>query len=110
MSITEFAVHNVLRTYSRQDRLGKLQKQRGATQTTTGDQVNLSPVAQKINLLSQTASVIVDRAQPDAESEQRQSLVRGETERLMDQHRAEIDNRLVSPEQFAERLNRLYIG
>lgn len=109
MSITEFAVHNVLRTYSRQDRLGRLQKQRGAAQASTGDQVNLSPVAQKINLVSQVANLIVERSHPEAEGEQRQALTRGQTERLMDQHRGEIDNRLVSADQFAEKLNRLYI-
>jgi hypothetical protein len=108
MSITEFAVHNVLRTYSRQDRLGRLQRQRGTTQKATGDQVKLSPTAQKINLVGQFANALVDRRHPEADAEGRQSLVRSETERLMKENRGAVENGQVSAEQLAEQLNQLY--
>lgn len=110
MSITELAIHNVLRTYSRQDRLGRLQRPRAASVAVSADKLDLSPKAQKLAVVGRTAEELVARGNPGAEGADREELVRGQVAELMKKHLGEIENQAVTPDSLEENLKAAYLG
>jgi hypothetical protein len=111
MSITEFTVHNVLRTYSRQDRLGRVQKQtRGSTVDTPTDQVTLSSKGQKLQGIQQLASEVVGRNHPDLEGRDREEAVRRQTDTLLTNHQKEVEDERITPEALTQTLRGRYLG
>ena len=109
MSITELAVHNVLRTYSRQDRIGRIQSQRKASAEGASDKVDLSPAAQKISVLGKVASDIVTAKFPEASEKQRAALVRPQSDLLLRSHAGEVEDPKVSSEKLEQRLRATYL-
>lgn len=110
MSITELAIHNVLRTYSRQDRLGRLQRPRPASATVTADKLDLSPKAQKLAALGRTAEEMVTAGNQNVEGADRENLVRRQVAELVKKHGAELENQTVAPDAFAESLKSAYLN
>ncbi len=112
MGISEFNVHNVLRTYARQDRLGKVRRAqpRPAQTAQPADRVSLSPTGRKVQWVGQLAAAVVDRADPEAKGETRAERVRSTKEELLRRHRDEIGDSRVSPEAFEANLTGLYLG
>ncbi len=112
MGISEFNVHNVLRTYARQDRLGKVHRAqpRPAQTAQPAARVSLSPTGRKVQWLGQLAAAVVDRAEPGVEGEARAERVRSTKEALLRRHQAEIGDSQVSPEAFEANLTGLYLG
>jgi len=112
MGISEFAVHNVLRTYSRQERLGRAQRPRegAASPARSSDQVTLSAAARKVQWISQFAAEVVDARYPTLPPEERQAQVRSVGDEILARHRDELSDDGLHPEAFEGRLRRLYIG
>jgi hypothetical protein len=112
MGLSEFAVHNVLRTYSRQERLGSVQKSKAksAAAPRSTDQVSLSPTGRKIQWLGSLATEVVDRRYPDLTGEERATRVRSTKKELLARHRAEIGQDAVSAEELEARLRPVYLG
>ena len=113
MGISEFTVHNVLRTYARQERLGKVQQLQAKTApgpTRTADQVSLSPAGHKVRVLGQLAAEVVDRRFPDAAPDTRLAKVRTTRDELLARHRDEVADERLTPEAFEARLSALYLG
>lgn len=110
MSITELAIHNVLRTYSRQDRLGRLQRPRPASTSASADKLDLSPKAQKLAVLGRTAEEMVARGNPSAQGNERDDLVRGQVAELMKKHGGELESPAVTPESLEESLKAVYLS
>ncbi|MDF1555047.1 MAG: hypothetical protein P1P84_18400 [Deferrisomatales bacterium] len=111
MGISEFALHNVLRTYARQDRLGKVQKVRTAaaqTPPTPTDQVSLSSAGRKVQWVGQLAAEVVDRHHPVLDDDARSARVRTTQQELLERHRDEVGDDHVTPEAFEARLRPLY--
>ena len=111
MSISEFAVHNVLRTYSRQERLGGVHKAKAKSTGSprSADQVNLSSTGRKIQWIGTLAAEVVARQHPELDPEDRPALVRTTKEQLLGQHEDEIGADGVSPEALETRLRPLYL-
>jgi hypothetical protein len=112
MGVSEFAVHNVLRTYSRQEQLGRAQraKVRGVTLARTSDQVSLSPTGQKVQWVGNFAAQLVDRQNQDLAPEERAWRIRDTKDDLLDRHRDELGNDAESPGAFEARLASIYLG
>ncbi len=113
MSISEFALHNVLRTYSRQERIGQVSRARlpaTAGPPRTSDQVSLSPVGQKVAVLGQLAAEVVDRRHPELAGEDRSDRVRATMDELLARHRGEVGNAALSPQALEATLRPLYLG
>ena len=112
MGISAFAVHNVLRTYSRQERLGQAQRPapRAPQRTSAPDQVSLSPAAQKTQLLGHLAAEIVDLRFPGAPPEERSTRIRSTKEGLLARHRDEVADEGLTSEQMEKELRPLYLG
>ncbi len=112
MGISEFTVHNVLRTYSRQEHLGRVQraKPRGAPPVQTADQVSLSTSGQKVQWLGQFAAEIVDRQHPNTIGEERTERVRSTKDELLGRHGEEVGDDRMTPEAFAYHLRSVYLG
>lgn len=110
MSITELAIHNVLRTYSRQDRLGRLQRPRAASSASATDKLDLSPKAQKLAVLGRTAEEIVTRGSPKAQGTEREELVRRQLSDLVSKHGGDLDNQSVTPDKLEESMKAAYLG
>jgi len=112
MTISEFILHNVLRTYLRQDRLGKVQKARARPGRTgrTVDQVSLSPAGQKIQWVGQFAAEIVDRRNPGLAPDTRSDCVRHTADALVARHREVIADDSLATEDLETRLRPLYLS
>jgi len=112
MTISEFTLHNVLRTYSRQDRLGKAQKAQARTgqATRSSDQVSLSPAGRKIQWLGQFAAEVVDRRQPDLSADERSDRIRSTADALVARHREAISDDSLGSEALEAQLRALYLG
>lgn len=108
MSITELAIHNVLRTYSRQDRLGRIQRPRSAS-AQPSDKLDLSDKAQKLAVVGRTADEIVTRSFPALDGAQREQFVRGQVADLMKKHAGEVEDKNVAPDALEERLRAAYL-
>ena len=111
MSISEFTLHNVLRTYSRQERLGSVHraKTRRIASSASTDRVSLSPMARKIQSIGSLSAEVVDRQHPDLSPDERSALVRSTKEELLAQYRDEIGYDAVSPEALEARLRLQYL-
>ena len=114
MGLSEFAVHNVLRTYSRQERLGGVQKAKARSTGSAGsagsaDQVKLSPTGRKIQWIGSLAVQLADRRYPDVTPEEKAVLVRDTKEGLLARHREEIAQDSISPDALETRLRSLYL-
>lgn len=111
MGISEFAVHNVLRTYSRQEGIGRAQKSKpsaGAV-TRSADQVSLSSTARKAQWLGQLATEVVDTESRNLPAEERAARIRDTKEELLSRHKDDASNDGVSPEVFESRLRQQYL-
>ena len=109
MSITELAIHNVLRTYSRQDRLGRLQKATLTAPAIGGDKLDLSSKAQKMALIGKTAEDIVTERFPGLADDQKQEMVRTATGELLASHQTAVEDKSVTPDSFEEQLRSIYL-
>lgn len=109
MSITELAIHNVLRTYNRQDRLSKLTKSREATASRSADKLELSPVAQKLAAMGRVAEDMVTQESPALAGAGRDGAVREKTEALLGRHRQDVEDRAQTPETFETALRSAYL-
>ena len=112
MGISEFTLHNVLRTYSRQERLGGVHRSRtrAGAAAVSADQVSLSPAGRKIQWVGSLAAELADRQGVDLSADERAAMVRSTTRELLARHRDEIDQDSVSPPVFEARLRTLYLG
>ncbi len=112
MGISEFTVHNVLRTYSRQDQLGRVQRARPRRPAgpAPADQVTLSSSGRKVQWLGQLAAEVVERRSPELSGEARAEQVVGTKRELLERHAAEIGDEALTPEVLAARLTPLYLG
>ncbi|MBE0618491.1 MAG: hypothetical protein IH608_11280 [Proteobacteria bacterium] len=112
MSISEFTLHNVLRTYSRQERIGQVQRARprGTAPATSGDQVSLSVAGRKIQWIGQLAAEVVSQRQPGLSADERSDLVRTTADALVARHRDEIGEDGLSAEAFESRLRATYLS
>lgn len=111
MGISEFTVHNVLRTYSRQDRLGKVQKARAKPQAPppSSDRVSLSATGQKVQWLGQLAAEVVDRQEPGLAPDQRAVRARQKQDELVERHGPEVRDDKVSAQALEARLRPVYL-
>ena len=111
MGISEFAVHNVLRTYSRQEGIGRAQKSRPApgVAARSTDQVSLSATARKAQWLGQLATEVVDAESRNLPAEERATLIRDTKEELLSRHKDEATNDGLTPEAFETRLRQQYL-
>lgn len=109
MSITELAIHNVLRTYSRQDRLGKLQRPGTASAARTSDKLDLSSKSQKLAALGRVADEFVSQRFPEISGDRRADLVRRQTDNLIMSHLGEIENQALNPSEFEDGLKAAYL-
>lgn len=103
MGITDLAIHNVLRTYSKQDRLGKLQRPRQAAPV-TGDKLDLSAKAQKFAVIAKASEEIVTNRFPTLSGEARQEMIRRNTQNLLEEFSGELEDKGVTPENLQERV------
>ena len=113
MGISEFTVHNVLRTYARQDRLARVQKikNRPASKPTGAvDQVSLSQAGRKIQWLGQFAGELVARQHPELDGDAAADKVRRTRDDLLSRHRDEVLDESLPPETFEARLRAIYLG
>jgi len=110
MSISEFTLHNVLRTYSRQERMGQAQRvrPRNSPPAPTADQVSLSTAGRKIQWVGQFAAEVVDRRHPNLTADERSDRVRNTADALVARHRDEIGDDGLSAESFEAQLRPLY--
>jgi hypothetical protein len=111
MGISEFAVHNVLRTYTRQERVGRLQKPRAdsAAPGKSPDQVTLSSTARKTQWVGQLAAEVVDARSPGLGAEERSVQVRDTKDALLRRHNDDLRDEALAPEGFEARLRSLYL-
>lgn len=112
MGISEFAVHNVLRTYNRQERLGRIQRPREGPGATKGasDQVTLSAAARKAQSLRLLAVEVASREQPDLDAGEVGERAKGLTAEFLSRHRDDVADDGLTPEAFESTLQRLYGG
>ncbi len=113
MGISEFTVHNVLRTYARQEKLARVQKikTRPASKPAgAADQVSLSQAGRKIQWLGQFAGELVARQHPDLNGDAAADRVRRTREDLLSRHRDEVMDETLPPEAFEARLRAMYLG
>ncbi|MBI5016506.1 MAG: hypothetical protein HZB55_13585 [Deltaproteobacteria bacterium] len=112
MGISEFAVHNVLRTYNRQERVGRIPRRTSeASQASRSpDQLTLSATARKAQWIGQFAAQVVDGRQPNLPPEQRSEQVRSTTDELIARHGEELRDESVTPEDLDALLRPLYLG
>lgn len=112
MGISEFTVHNVLRTYSRQEQLGRVQRARprSSPAAQASDQVRLSASGQKVQWLGQFAAEIVDRQHPGTMGDERLDRVRVTKDELLGRHGDEIGDDRVTPKAFETHLRSIYPG
>ena len=113
MGISEFALHNVLRTYSRQDRLGKVQQVRANAAKpapTPTDQVSLSNTGRKVQWVGQLAAEVVDRRHPALDGDARSTRVRNTKQELLERHKDEVGDDRLSTDALEARLRPLYVG
>ena len=112
MGISEFTVHNVLRTYSRQEGIGRAQKARPpvAGATRSSDQVTLSPTAKKAQWLGQLAAEVVDGQDRNLPPEERAARIREAKDELLSSHKDEVRNDGLTPEVFEARLRQQHLG
>jgi hypothetical protein len=111
MGISEFALHNVLRTYARQDQLGKVHRVRTTAAKAPPqptDQVSLSSTGRKVQWMGQLAAEVVDRREPALDDEARSTRIRNTQQELLERHRAEVGDDQLSPEALEARLRPLY--
>lgn len=113
MGISEFALHNVLRTYTQQDRLGKAQKITALASKpppVSADQVSLTTAGQKVQWLGQLAAEVVDRRQPGLVGDERANEVRETKQQLVALHKDALGDDRVSPDALEALLRPLYTG
>jgi hypothetical protein len=110
MGISEFALHNVLRTYARQDRLGQVQKVKAVATKSPAptDQVSLSNAGRKAQWMGQFAAEVVDLRHPALDDDARASRVRSTKQELIERHKDEVGDESVSPEDLAAQIRPLY--
>lgn len=109
MSITELAIHNVLRTYNRQDRLSKLTRSRDPAASRSADKLDLSPAAQKLAAMGRVAEDMVTKEFPALTGADRDGAVRERTESMIGRHRTDVENRAQTPEAFETALRDAYL-
>jgi hypothetical protein len=109
MGISDLAVHNVLRTYSRQDRLAKLSRQTTKSPPPASDKVVLSPKAQKFALLGRIADELVSLDDPEGGDNSRQEKIHGHTQGMFEHFKEELENASISPEEFEAQLREKFI-
>lgn len=110
MGISEFAVHNVLRTYSRQEGIGRAQRAKSsATVLQPTDQVTLSATGRKAQWLGQLAVELVDGRGENLAAEERSAQLRATKDNLFSRHKDDVANEGVSPEDFETSLRALYL-
>ena len=112
MGISEFALHNVLRTYTRQDRLGKLQKVKAAAAPAPEptDKVSLSAAGRKVQWVGQLAAELVDRRHPALDADARSVQVRNTKQEFLERHQKELGDANMPLEALKARLRPLYVG
>jgi len=110
MVISEFAVHNALRTYSRQEKLGKVQKARSLREDPAEikDRLALSATGQKVQFINKLASELAEKNDGDPDSEETPSRASKLVDDLMFRHKAEIVNEGITPEDFEALIRPLY--
>lgn len=102
MGLSEFNVHNVLRTYARQERLGGVHRAKTRLSEPAGsaDQVRLSPSGRKIQSVGNLAVELVNRRYLDLGPEEKSDHVRRTRKELLERYDSEIRQEAVSPEAF----------
>lgn len=112
MGISEFAVHNVLRTYNRQERVGRIprSKPEGSQANRSPDQVTLSPAARKTQWIGQFAAQVVDGRNPNLPPEERSERIRSTKDELINRHGDDLKDEGLTPENLEARLRLLYLG
>ncbi len=112
MGISEFALHNVLRTYTRQERLGQVQRPRprAGAPTQTSDQLSLSQAARRAKWLGDFAGELVDAREPTLSPDERSTRVRQTKEELFGDHADELADESISSEEWASKLRSTYFG
>lgn len=110
MGISEFALHNVLRTYSRQERLGQVQrpKSRPTQVSASSDQVSLSRGAQKAQWLGQLAAEVVDARHPGLPPEERAPRIRAAKEELLYRHAEDVADEGLPLAHFQDKVRSTY--
>lgn len=111
MGISEFTVHNVLRTYSRQERLGQVNRSRAksAAAPASTDRVSLTSTGQKVQSVGLLAAEVVDRRHPELPPEDRKIQARRTQDELLKRHEGDILDDTVSPKDLEARLRPLYL-
>lgn len=110
MGISEFTVHNVLRTYSRQERLGQIHKAKANTSVRgSGDRVSLTSTGQKLQWIGHLAAEVVEQRHAGLGPEEWSVKVRSTKEELLRRHHDEISEDSVTPGAFEEHLRALYL-
>jgi hypothetical protein len=111
MSISELALHDVLRAYARQQRLGQAHKawHRASVPPASADRVSLSINGRKLQWLGRLAAEMVDRGPPNHTPEERLDQIRATVDTLVARHRDEIASEAVGPEAFEALLRPLYL-
>lgn len=113
MGISEFAVHNVLRTYNRQERVGRIPRPKsdGSSQGSRSlDQVSLSSSARKAQWIGQLAAQVVDVRHPNLPAEERSERVRSLKDALLARHGDDVRDETLTPEVFEAQLRPAYLG
>lgn len=110
MVISEFAIHNALRTYSRQDRLAKFHKTESQTErhVDVEDRVALSATGKKAQFVGLLAAELAERRNDETSSEQTGNAARALTEELMTRHKEEINDASISPDRLETLLRPIY--
>ena len=109
MSITELAIHNVLRTYSRQDRLSKIQRPRATGGSAAADKLTLSPEAQKMASAGRVADETVSARFPALTGTGRDEMVQKQTQDILRTNGADVENKSVTPDAFEAKLRQTYL-
>jgi hypothetical protein len=112
MGISEFAVHNVLRTYNRQERVGRIprSKPEASQVSRSPDQLTVSAAARKTQWIGQFATQVVDARHPDLPPEERTDRIRSTKDELVARHGGDLRDEALTPEALEARLRPLYLG
>jgi hypothetical protein len=112
MGISQLAVHNVLRTYSRQERLGRVHRAREGTMPPgrSLDHVTLSSSARKAQWLTHFATELVSHQNPHLSAGETATRAGTLAEELLSHHRDEVADDGFTPEAFESALRSLYAG